>query len=185
MFYFGEAEFLAFFLIILFGVVLVPYIFFLIQLQEVLESCSHNNRQMDSGLVWLNLIPFFNLGWIFYTITKIKERLQFEFDDRKLDTDAPDFGFSIGLSYAILSLCSIIPIIGILTAVASFVLWILYWVKMNKYSTTLNRSSRSNRSPRTRYRRTSSPTRSKTRRKAYQKGDIFKNKIKITNKDAK
>ena len=43
----------------------------------------------------------------------------------------------IGLAMCILTACSIIPLLGILTGIAAFVCWILYWVKIHDYSEKL------------------------------------------------
>ena len=69
-----------FFLIIVVLVIcLIPMVFFLIHLQKLLNKCSVNNRAMEPGMVWLNLIPLFNLGWVFYTVFKVTESLKTEF----------------------------------------------------------------------------------------------------------
>ena len=57
-------------LILLLAVIILPTIFFLLHLQKLLNKCGETNRAMEPGLVWLNLIPLFNWGWIFYTIYK-------------------------------------------------------------------------------------------------------------------
>ena len=93
---------------------------------------------MDGGLVWLLLIPLFNIGWLFYVIIKLRDSLKAEFNLREIESDDPEFGFSIGLAYAITTACSIIPIFGMFCSFAAFILWIVYWVKTNKYSKLLS-----------------------------------------------
>ena len=124
------------FLLIL-AICLVPLIFFLLQLQKLLNACTPESRQMEPGMVWLNLIPLFNLGWTIYTVIKIRDTLKIEFPARNLETDDPEFSFPIGLAYGICSACSIIPFLGYLTGIASLVLLILYWIKMHKYTAIL------------------------------------------------
>ena len=131
--------FLIFFFILVIGLILIPYIFFLVHLSKLLSKCNPENRDMEPGLVFLNLIPLFNLGWIFYTVIKVRDALKAEFLLRDLKSDDPEFSFGVGLAYCITAACSIIPVIGTFTALASLVLWIIYWVQTNKYSKQLDR----------------------------------------------
>ena len=124
--------------IIIFGIVLLPLIFFLVSLMKTLQECDSKNRTMEPGLVWLNLIPIFSLGWMFYTVIKVWDALKAEFKSRNLQSNDPQFAYSIGLAYCITLACSIIPFIGFFTSISSFILWIIYWVKTHKYSTQLN-----------------------------------------------
>jgi hypothetical protein len=43
----------------------LPMIFYLRTLGQVLRAVAARNRTMAPGLVWLNLIPVFSLGWHF------------------------------------------------------------------------------------------------------------------------
>ena len=67
-----EGFFVLFFLIIL-AACIVPVIFFLLQLQKLLNACTPGSRQMEPGMVWLNLIPLFGLGWMIYTVIDLIE----------------------------------------------------------------------------------------------------------------
>ena len=117
--------------------VLAMQIFFLLTLHRCMGKISKENRTMEPGLVWLNLVPMLNLGWIFYTVIKIKESLEKEFDSRNLQGDG-DFGYKIGLTYAILGCCSAVPYVGVLPAMVSLVFWIMYWVKIAGFSQQLD-----------------------------------------------
>ena len=77
------------------------------------------------------------MGWIFYTVIKIKESLSKEFESRQLPDDG-DFGFTMGLIYGICICGSAIPYLGALIAIGSIVFWILYWIKIANYSKQLN-----------------------------------------------
>ena len=127
------SSFIVLLIFLMIGLVLIPYVFFLLHLNKLLFKCKEQNRKMDPGLVYLNLIPLFNLGWLFYTVIKIRDTLKAEFSSNGKQSDDPEFGFSIGLAYCITSACSIIPIIGSGAALASLILWIVYWVKTYKY----------------------------------------------------
>ena len=116
-------------IIIIFGVLLLPMILFFVSMMKTLQACSPQNRTMEPGLVWLNLIPIFSLGWIFYTVSCISSSLSNEFKERKIDNNG-QFGFGVGIAMAVCSVVSIIPVIGLFTGIASFILWIVYWVQI-------------------------------------------------------
>ena len=135
----GAFEIMAIFLfLMIFALILIPYILFLVHLYKLLSKCKQENRDMEPGLVWLNLIPVFNYGWIFYTVIKIRDALKKEYSAQNLETDDTEFSFSIGLAYCITQACSIIPFLGLFSTIASLVLWIIYWVKTNNYSKQLD-----------------------------------------------
>ena len=132
-------------LLVFIAILIVPMVFFLLQLQKLLKTCSPENRKMEPGMVWLNLIPLFSLGWIFYTIIQIRDTLKLEFHTRSLETDNPEFHFPLGLTYAILNACSFvlgwIPILGWMIGIAGLVLFIMYWIKMYNYTSILLNSN--------------------------------------------
>ena len=119
-------------------VFLVPYILFLVNLQNTLTACSQENRAMEPGLVWLNLIPIFSLFWIFWTVIKIRDSLQKEYESRSLDTKEVTDTYNMGLALAISSVAGIIPAIGLVTGIAALVFFIMYWVKTSGCRKTLS-----------------------------------------------
>ena len=133
-----EASIIFFFFIILLAIFIVPMVFFLLHLHKLLAKCNPKNRGMEPGLVWLNFIPLFNLGWIFYTIFQVRDALRAEFSERGLEPEDPQFSHPIGLAYCITNACSIIPFIGFIAGIAAIVLWIIYWVKTYGYSLKLD-----------------------------------------------
>ena len=133
-----EVSIIFFFFIILFAICMIPMIFFLLHLHKLLTKCSPENREMEPGLVWLNLIPLFGWGWIFYTIFQVRDALKAEFAQRGLKPEDPQFSHPIGLAYCITSVCGIIPFIGFFSSIACIVLFIIYWVKTHGYSKQLD-----------------------------------------------
>lgn len=107
----------------------VPLIFFLVSLQGVLRSVAPKNRTLAPGLVWLDLIPFFNLAWNFVIVLQVSQSLKREAEERGLQ-DCGDCGYALGLAMSILWICGIVPFFFGLAWVAALVLWILYWVKV-------------------------------------------------------
>lgn len=121
----------------LFGLLigLIVAIFFLLTLSRTLESVSPANREMEPGMVWLNLIPLFNLVWMFITVIKLGDSVAKEAAERSLDL--ADGGKALGIAFAALSVASIIPVLGMLAALASLVVFIIYWVKVAGYKNEL------------------------------------------------
>jgi len=122
--------------LISFIVILIPAIFYLLTLQKTLERCSPESRTTSPGSVWLMLIPLFNLVWQFILVIRISSSLHNEFSKRNM-IEEPEPGKALGLAYCILGVCSVIPILGILTSITSLICWIIYWVKISGYSNKL------------------------------------------------
>ncbi|HEV2211779.1 MAG TPA: hypothetical protein VGS99_00390 [Gammaproteobacteria bacterium] len=116
-------------------VFLVIEILYLMTLFGALQAVAPQNRRMEPGFVFLLLIPLFNLFWNFFVVIKMRDSLQAEYTARNLQGQG--FGFGVGLAMSILVLCSIIPLLGILAALAAVVCWIIYWVQIAGYKSTL------------------------------------------------
>jgi hypothetical protein len=121
-------------LVILFGLFLLPWFFFLLNLQNLLNEISPSNRRMSPGQVWLNFIPLFHLGWFIYTVIKVRDSLAAEFEARGWVPDG-DLGYNVGLTAGILWIAAVfigwIPFIGWVLPLAGVVCWIIYWLKMS------------------------------------------------------
>jgi hypothetical protein len=94
------------------------------------------SRRLDPGLVWLPLIPCFCVVWNFVLCRRLSASLKAHFDSVGR-TDVGDCGAGVGLAFSICVACSIIPIVGVLTALASIVLLIVYLVKVYGLSTQI------------------------------------------------
>ena len=132
-------EFFALFVIILVSAIaigLTIQILYLLTLSRCFSRIAPRNRRMEPGLVWLNLIPCFQLIWIFFTTTRLADSLRDEFDDRRLRGDR-DFGRTLGITYPILMLVGFVPYLGAIFSLASLICWILYWVKIAGYKNQL------------------------------------------------
>lgn len=122
---------------VIFGISLIPMIFFLLTLQNTLNAISFENRKMEPGLVWLSLIPLFGLVWQFIIVDRMAGSLQAEFAKREMAIEEARPGNSIGLAYCILFCCSLIPFVGYITSIAGLICWIIYWIKINDYKNRL------------------------------------------------
>ncbi len=114
-------------------VMLIPVVFYLLTLQKAFTRCASENRAMQPGMVWLMLIPLFGLVWHFFVVLNLAQSLGAEFKKRNM-TEEPAPGKTLGLVLCILPLCSIIPIVNMVTGLATLVVWIIYWVKIAGYS---------------------------------------------------
>lgn len=110
-------------------VFLVVYVLFLLCLQKALARCHPDNRAMNPGSVWLNLVPCLNVVWQFLTVIWVADSLDREFRDRRLRGDG-DYGKGIGLASCVLNLLGNIPYIGLLFGLAGLVCFVVYWVKI-------------------------------------------------------
>lgn len=137
--YFGAFGIL-FIVFLVLGIFLLPTIFYLITLQGTLNQVKFENRRMQPGQVWLCLIPLFGIVWQFIVVNAIADSLRLEFQQRNIKADEERPGSGIGLAYCILEACSLIPFVNFLTALPAFICWIIYWVKISNYKSTLQYS---------------------------------------------
>jgi len=87
-------------------------------------------QRASPGQAFLMLIPLFSLVWLFIYPKNLSLSFQefFRFNNQPSD----DCGEQIGMYWAIASICSIIPCLGVIAAIASLVCMIMYLVKVNE-----------------------------------------------------
>ena len=109
---------------------LIPAIFFLLTLQNTLKAISEENRKMPPANVWLMFIPLFNIVWQFIMVDRIAQSIGAECARLNIPVkeDKPTYG--IGLAWNICNFLTIIPFIG---GLASLVTFIIYWVKVSEF----------------------------------------------------
>jgi hypothetical protein len=88
-------------------------------------------RKLDPGLVWLLLIPCFSIVWNFFVFPRLSDSFKAYFQSIG-DESVGDCGRGLGLGYAITSAVAVVPILGIVAALVSLVLLVLYLVKANE-----------------------------------------------------
>ena len=87
-------------------------------------------RQMDPNLVWLMLIPLFNLVWNFFVFPKLSKSYELAFQAQG-DSSAGNCNAGLALALAITWACVLVPCIGVFVAApAALVILIIYLVKM-------------------------------------------------------
>ena len=108
-------------------------VFFLLSLSKLIKNCD-KYATMSPGLVWLNLIPIFNFGWMIYTVIKISESIGKKFEAHGVQD--PNKGAKVtGLVYSISFVTA--PFVAF-TAVVGLIFWIMYWVKITNYNKRLS-----------------------------------------------
>lgn len=117
------------------GLFLIPVIFFLLTLQNTLKAISEENRKMPPGNVWLLFIPLFNIVWQFIVVDKIAQSIGAECSRLKIPVRENKPTYGIGLAWNICNCFTIIPVIGGLAALVTF---IIYWVKVAEFKNLIN-----------------------------------------------
>jgi len=131
----GGAEWIIIFAAI--GLIFIPAIFYILNLQSTLQEVSRENRTMPPANVWLLLIPLFNLIWHFIVIKHMADSIRAEAMDRNVTLTEPHPAYNIGMAMCVLNILGIIPGIGTLASLACLVCWIIYWVKISNYKKLL------------------------------------------------
>jgi len=116
---------------------IIPLIFYLVSIQNTLNTISQENRKMQPTQVWLTLIPIFGLVWQFIIVNRVADSLKHEFEAKNIKVYEERPGYGIGMAYCILFACTIIPFLGFLTSMGGLVCWIIYWIKINDYKMKL------------------------------------------------
>jgi len=114
--------------------ILVVFLVYIGFLGGVLRKCCPSSRTMRPGMVWLLLIPLFNLVWSFVVVFGVADSLGNEFRLRNIPTPDTKPGKSIGIAMAVSAVLSLIPFV----AFAHLILWIVYWVKIANFSRQLD-----------------------------------------------
>jgi len=164
------------FVIVVIGIFLIPFIFYLIELQNTLKEVKEENRKMKPGQVWLLFIPIFSVYWYFEVVSRIANSLKAEFEERNIQVGEASPGYATGMAICIIGAISFVfniiirfltifklnndqyypssgiqpatifssLILTIILSIVSFILFIIYWVKINGYRKKLIEAKRFN-----------------------------------------
>jgi hypothetical protein len=132
-------------------VMIVLTILYLLTLQKALSRVAPRNRLMEPAMVWLMLVPCFNLVWQFLVAIRVPDSLRNEFKDRERD-DGSDYGKSIALTRCIIDIAGAVVsniftnipdmqmigygISGVVTLIG-LTLFFIFWVRIAGYSRML------------------------------------------------
>jgi len=117
------------------GLWVLPLIFYLITLHKALDRCSPANRMLSPYLVWLMVIPLFNVLWHFVVVLNLSTSLHREFEQRGMN-ESPAPGRNVGLAMGILFIAGLIPYLYFLLFI-SILCWIVYWHQISGYAAKL------------------------------------------------
>jgi hypothetical protein len=122
------------------AIAIVIWYLFLRNLRDLLNQVSLQSRAMPANHVWLNFIPIFNLGWIIYTVIKVRDSVRAEYGARGWAPEG-DFGYGVGLAYGITGIVSLVLgrflWFGGVISLVGLVCWIIYWVTTSRLKNRL------------------------------------------------
>lgn len=113
---------------------LIANIFFCLSLYSAMKKVPEKHRCFPAWFSWMLAIPILHLifAWMMlpFGIPKsFKHHLQ---DNQEAIAKAKSL-FGVGLALVILMTLSVLPYVNLGTGVATFVLYIIYWVKVVKF----------------------------------------------------
>lgn len=112
---------------------IVLFVFYLKNLQDLLRECNPNNRQVPPGNVWLMFIPLFNYVYGFILYLKISESIKREFEHRNAPLSG-DYLKTLGIVLPSLNAFGALPlpmpwILEVIFGLGSLAVFIVYWVQ--------------------------------------------------------
>src|SRR4051794_17454807 len=81
-------------------IMLAIQIFFCLTLYRTQSQVAEGNRELTPGLVWLDMIPIFNVIWGIIMVPKLSNSLRNEFEDRGWNTEGEGFARTTGMIWA-------------------------------------------------------------------------------------
>lgn len=107
--------------------------FYLRQVSRLLYAMQPASRKLNPGIVWIGMIPVFHLIWPLILNPLVCSSVRAELESRKKD-EYGDYGMVLGIVYPVMMLTGgYIPYIGRFVTAGSFLLWFLFWMRLNDY----------------------------------------------------
>lgn len=107
---------------------IVIAIFYILTMQKALELTGERHQKMKPAMVWLMLIPLFNLVWHFFVVKNVSDSIKSWAAENGKNVD--DAGYTIGLVTCIAQCCGFIPILNVLAGPVALVCLVIWWVKI-------------------------------------------------------
>lgn len=109
------------FILIGFGTLIASIVLFWILIYKAWNQIQDGYQRTSSGkAVGFSFIPFFNFYWIFVAIHGLSQDINAY--ARRYGIPAPQVNESLALTWCILALCSMVPYLGVIAALAAFVI---------------------------------------------------------------
>lgn len=105
-----------------------------------LQRIPPQHRKQEPNMVWLLMIPLFNLVWNFFVWPKIAESYQSYFDAQGV-TGEGDYGRQLSMILCIAAALCLIPLLNCLAGPVALVLYVLLLVKFNGYKNRIQPSA--------------------------------------------
>lgn len=127
-----------------FGIViaLAVYILFLSAVVRVLVRVEPENRRMEPGQVWLNLLPLFNVLWLVVTVERVGESVRNEMAARGRRRRGEGYGKTTGLTWLALTAVGLAAAdeykpLAMLAWLVALIYWVVYWAQLAAYASRL------------------------------------------------
>jgi len=120
-----------------FLLVFLAFVALLSAVSRVLTRVEPENRRMDPGQVWLNLIPVFNFVWLAVTVERVGESIRNELIARGRNRKSDGYGKTAGLTGLVLLATGIVPPVAVVTWPFALIYGIVYWVLLGGYARRL------------------------------------------------
>jgi hypothetical protein len=125
-----------FFLLIFSAGLLLLFVFYYKNIQDMMLEVAPHNQQVPPSNIWLMFIPLFNLVYGFIIYPKVCDSVRLEFQERG-ESQGGDYGRGLAIALPILRICMIIPLLNWLAFPGWLIVWIIYWVKMAEFKKQL------------------------------------------------
>lgn len=125
---FGAHELLIVAVILL--LILVPQIISVVVYYRALSALPPGRRLMSPRTTYLLLIPFYGTAMEFVVVLRLSRSFSDYFVAQGQPRDS--CGRGIGLAFCVFNACALIPVVGIFSAVAGFVLWLGYLLSVRE-----------------------------------------------------
>jgi hypothetical protein len=122
---------------IVIAVVILIVLAFLSAVARVLRRVQPENRRLEPGQVWLNLIPVFNFIWVTVTVERVAESLRSEFSARSLHSPDEPYGRKYGLVTLALIASGVFYVTIPIAYPLAIIFGIAYWRQLNRYAERL------------------------------------------------
>ena len=110
---------------------------------RVLGRVGPENRRMEPGEVWVNLIPVVNLVWAVVTVERVGESIRAELAARGRVKKKDAFGKTSGtIGLVLVGTVILLPPVGVVTLPFAFLYGIVYWVQLNGYASRMREAPR-------------------------------------------
>jgi hypothetical protein len=98
--------------------------------QSFFKRIPPEHRKMEPGMVWLLIIPCFNVVWNFFVFLKLSDSFKSYFDSQGV-MDVGDCNRGLALAYCITAVLCLVPCLNYLAGPVALVLLIVVLVKYN------------------------------------------------------